>query len=268
MLVALGEPNRLRIVELLGRQPRTVGEIAAVLGLRQPQVTKHVQTLERAGLVQVHPLGRRKVCALDRDTLADVARWADALAVPGPDDAALARYGAAIAAAVVPAPVTVRRTVPADPDTVWRAFTDPVLAARWWHPRHFTVALFRLEARAGGSVELVLQEGDGALHRAAGRVLAADPPRQLGFTLDPAGPDGEPLFVARHDVRLSAVHGGTDVQLTVTPADVRPGAEPAIGGLGIGWEQLLDNLVGLARQNESSLTPRRRRRDVDAPHEG
>lgn len=251
VLVALGEPNRLRIVELLGRQPRTVGEIAASLGLRQPQVTKHLQTLERAGLVQVHRLGRRKVCALDRSGLADVARWADDLAVPGPDDAALARYGAAIRAASVPAPVTVRRAVPAGPATVWRAFTDPALAAHWWHPRHFTVERFRLEAHAGGVVELVLQEGDGALHRAAGHVVTADAPRQLSFTLDPAGPDGEPLFVARHDVRLSAAAGGTDVQLTVSPTDVRPGAEAAIGGLGIGWEQLLDNLVALVRQEES-----------------
>ena len=51
VLVALAEPNRLRIVELLGRQPRTVGEIAAALALRQPQVTKHLQTLEHAGVV-------------------------------------------------------------------------------------------------------------------------------------------------------------------------------------------------------------------------
>lgn len=250
VLVALAEPNRLRIVELLRRRPHTVGEIAAALALRQPQVTKHLQTLERADVVQVHRLGRRKVCALDRSTLADVARWADELAVPGPDDAALARYGAAIAAAAAPAPVTVRRTVPTDPATVWRAFTDPALATRWWHPRHFTVARFRLETRPGGAVELVLQEGDGALHRATGQVVTADEPRRLGFTLDPIGPDDEPLFVARHDVRLSVVPGGTDVQLTVTPEDVRAGAEAAIGGLGVGWEQLLDNLVTLARHDE------------------
>ena len=36
-----------------GESPRPVGEIAARLDLRQPQVTKHLQTLERTGLVEV-----------------------------------------------------------------------------------------------------------------------------------------------------------------------------------------------------------------------
>ncbi|MGL1442127.1 helix-turn-helix domain-containing protein, partial [Vibrio parahaemolyticus] len=41
LLAALAEPNRLRIIELLGEAPRPVGEIATTLGVRQPQVTKH-----------------------------------------------------------------------------------------------------------------------------------------------------------------------------------------------------------------------------------
>jgi DNA-binding transcriptional ArsR family regulator len=69
VLAALAEPNRLRIVELLGEAPRPVGEIATALGLRQPQVTKHLQTLERAGLVRVHPLGQRRVYVLRRSPL-------------------------------------------------------------------------------------------------------------------------------------------------------------------------------------------------------
>ncbi len=48
-LAALAEPNGLRIVELLGRAPRFVGEIARS-ELRQPQATKHLQTLQRVAL--------------------------------------------------------------------------------------------------------------------------------------------------------------------------------------------------------------------------
>ena len=72
LLAALAEPNRLRIVGLLGAAPRSVGEIAAALRLRQPQVTKHLQTLERAGVVTVHPLGRRRIYALRRETLREL----------------------------------------------------------------------------------------------------------------------------------------------------------------------------------------------------
>jgi DNA-binding MarR family transcriptional regulator len=37
------------MVRLLAATPRPVGEIALALDLRQPQVTKHLQTLERVG---------------------------------------------------------------------------------------------------------------------------------------------------------------------------------------------------------------------------
>jgi uncharacterized protein YndB with AHSA1/START domain/DNA-binding transcriptional ArsR family regulator len=251
LLAALAEPNRLRIVELLAEAPRTVGEVASALGLRQPQVTKHLQTLEHAGLVVVHPLGRRRVCALRRGAFDDLAGWAAKLTVPGSDDSALARYRAAVSSAG-PAPVTVQRTVPASRSDVWSAFTDPVVAARWWHPRHFSVAAFGLDPRAGGAVELVLREGDGTTHHATGRVDGFDPPRRLAFTLDPLGPDGQPQFTAHHDVHLTTVEGGTKVDLVVTPADLHPGADAALGGLGVGWEQLLDNLAALAASGISA----------------
>jgi uncharacterized protein YndB with AHSA1/START domain/DNA-binding transcriptional ArsR family regulator len=245
VLAALAEPNRLRIVELLAEAPRAVGEIAAALDLRQPQVTKHLQTLERANIVAIYPLGRRRVCALRRDTLDQIARWADKLAVPGPDDAALMRYRAAIASRD-PAPVTVRRIIPISRAKVWRAFTDPKIARLWWHPRHFTVAAFRLEPHRGGAVAVSLREGDGTEHRARGQVLTIDKPHRLSFTLNPLDADDQALFTARHDLEINTGREGAQITLTVTPSDVLPNAEPAIAGLAIGWEQLLDNLAALA----------------------
>jgi len=50
-LAALADSARWRIVELLADRPRSVGVVADLGGLRQPQATKHLQTLERAGLV-------------------------------------------------------------------------------------------------------------------------------------------------------------------------------------------------------------------------
>jgi uncharacterized protein YndB with AHSA1/START domain/DNA-binding transcriptional ArsR family regulator len=262
MLTALAEPNRLRIVEVLGAAPRTIGEIASALDLRQPQVTKHVQTLERAGLVEVSALGRRRLCSLRRPAFEQLARWVGELAVPGPDDAALAQYRAAIASAD-PSPITVRRTIAAGPTVVWRAFTDPTVASRWWHPRHFTVDTFRFDVRVGGAVELVLREGNGDGHYASGRVHAFDPLRHLHFTLDPLDPERHALFTVRHEVRLAVVPGGTEVELTVTPTGIRQGAEATVAGLEVGWNQLLDNLsillrdAGLGRAGNAVSTRRR-----------
>jgi DNA-binding transcriptional ArsR family regulator len=51
----LGEPQRLRILQLLEAGERTVGEIADALGAQQPNVSRHLQTLYEAGIV-----GRRR----------------------------------------------------------------------------------------------------------------------------------------------------------------------------------------------------------------
>src|SRR5205809_130135 len=96
LLAALAEPNRLRIVELLGAAPRSVGEIATTLELRQPQVTKHLQTLERAGVVTMHPLGQRRIYALRREPLRELRAWLEAFDVRLPSEDVLEQYGAAI----------------------------------------------------------------------------------------------------------------------------------------------------------------------------
>ena len=96
-LTALAEPTRVRIVELLAGRPHAVGEIAATLDLRQPQVTKHLQTLQRAGLITVHPLGQRRICALERTRFAELRDWLDGLAGDASSsDAALETYRRAV----------------------------------------------------------------------------------------------------------------------------------------------------------------------------
>jgi len=97
---ALGDAARWRIVELLAEAPRSVGELAELTGLRQPQTTKHLQTLARAGLVAVFPLGQRRVYALEGTTLEAFARRLHGLvetaAAHAGDRDVITRYDAAI----------------------------------------------------------------------------------------------------------------------------------------------------------------------------
>jgi DNA-binding transcriptional ArsR family regulator len=72
---ALGEPTRLRIVEVLRESPRSVSEIASQLDLRQPQTTKHLQVLSRAGLVRVTPMAQQRIYALQPDAFALLGEW-------------------------------------------------------------------------------------------------------------------------------------------------------------------------------------------------
>src|SRR3546814_4355615 len=72
---ALGEPNRLRIVELLRASSFAVGDIADALGIRQPQVSKHLKVLADAGIVRVEPRARRRIYHLQAEPFDGIARW-------------------------------------------------------------------------------------------------------------------------------------------------------------------------------------------------
>jgi ArsR family transcriptional regulator len=57
IFAAFGEPMRLRIMELLPKEPNcmemyNVVELAAELGLSQPTVSHHLKMLHKAGLVK------------------------------------------------------------------------------------------------------------------------------------------------------------------------------------------------------------------------
>lgn len=61
---ALGDPNRRAIVELLGGGQRSVQEIADVLPISRPAVSRHLRLLKRAGLVVEEPRGTRRIYQL------------------------------------------------------------------------------------------------------------------------------------------------------------------------------------------------------------
>ncbi|MFF3022613.1 ArsR/SmtB family transcription factor [Gottfriedia sp. NPDC057948] len=74
-LIALAEPNRLQIVELLRDGPLSVGEIAESLGLKQPQVSKHLRVLSEAGLVEVQPIANKRIYKLRPQPLKEMDSW-------------------------------------------------------------------------------------------------------------------------------------------------------------------------------------------------
>jgi DNA-binding transcriptional ArsR family regulator len=72
---ALGEPNRLNIVELLRTKPHTVNEIVDSLHLNQPQVSKHLKVLADAGLVEVNPVANKRIYAIRPEPLKEIDAW-------------------------------------------------------------------------------------------------------------------------------------------------------------------------------------------------
>src|ERR1700726_4705663 len=76
-LQALAEPNRFQIVELLRGGPRPVGDMVARLGLRQPQVSKHLRVLSEAGLVDVRVDAQRRIYGLRAAPLRELEAWVE-----------------------------------------------------------------------------------------------------------------------------------------------------------------------------------------------
>jgi DNA-binding transcriptional ArsR family regulator len=83
--IALGDPTRKAIFELLADRPRAVGELAGELPVSRPAVSQHLRVLKDAGLVVDHPDGTRRIYRINLDGLAalraDLDRfWGRALA--------------------------------------------------------------------------------------------------------------------------------------------------------------------------------------------
>ena len=74
-LIALAEPNRLRIVEYLREKPHTVSSIVDRLRLPQPLVSKHLRVLREAGVVRVQPRAQQRLYELQPAPFRELDTW-------------------------------------------------------------------------------------------------------------------------------------------------------------------------------------------------
>ena len=72
---AIAEPRRREIVDALGGEERSVNELVSLLGLAQPQVSKHLRVLREVGAVDVREDGRRRLYRLNGPALKPVHDW-------------------------------------------------------------------------------------------------------------------------------------------------------------------------------------------------
>lgn len=71
----LAEPARRRILDLLRERERPVGEMVDLLGLSQPNVSKHLRVLRQAGLVEARQDAQRRLYRLQAAPLAAIDLW-------------------------------------------------------------------------------------------------------------------------------------------------------------------------------------------------
>ena len=62
---AVAEPRRREILDVLAGGERPVNDLVRLLGLAQPQVSKHLRVLREVGVVHVRRAGRERVYRLN-----------------------------------------------------------------------------------------------------------------------------------------------------------------------------------------------------------
>ncbi|WP_433203289.1 ArsR/SmtB family transcription factor [Dactylosporangium sp. CS-047395] len=72
---AVAEPRRREILDLLAQGERPVNDFVHLLGLAQPQVSKHLRVLREVDLVRVREEGRQRVYRLNPAPLKPIYEW-------------------------------------------------------------------------------------------------------------------------------------------------------------------------------------------------
>ncbi|MBO3103469.1 metalloregulator ArsR/SmtB family transcription factor [Cellulomonas fengjieae] len=259
LLTALADPARWRLVTLVAERPRSVGVLAQLAGARQPQTTKHLQTLERAGIVTSQRTGQRRIYALEPGPLRELAAALGALA----DTATGAReafdaYGMQLDAERLAAQQAgwaderlfhFHRSLAESSEAVWHRLTDPALLARWWAPEGLRISELVFEARPGGRVVLEYREAEDAdgtalvAGRAEGVVEDVRAQERIAYRLSPLLPDGSPAFTSHLDLSLRPTEQGTELDVDFRISDSTVDSADFIAGIRTGFGQSLDTLA-------------------------
>jgi DNA-binding transcriptional ArsR family regulator len=72
---AVAEPRRRQILDVLRDGERSVGDLVDLLGLAQPQVSKHLRVLREVGAVDVRGDGRQRLYRLNGAALKPIHDW-------------------------------------------------------------------------------------------------------------------------------------------------------------------------------------------------
>jgi DNA-binding transcriptional ArsR family regulator len=72
---AVAEPRRRQILDALTGGERPVNDLVHLLGLAQPQVSKHLRVLREVGAVEVREEGRQRLYRLNGHALKPIHDW-------------------------------------------------------------------------------------------------------------------------------------------------------------------------------------------------
>jgi len=125
------------------------------------------------------------------------------------------------------------RVLPADPDTIFKAWTDPTLMSKWFFAVPGWSVDVESDSRVGGNYSLKMRAPDGAAFATTGTYREIDPPRRLVFTWNSHIVENTIVTI-----ELEVVQGGTKLTLTHDFLSTKDAADIHRDG----WTGCLDSL--------------------------
>jgi uncharacterized protein YndB with AHSA1/START domain len=145
----------------------------------------------------------------------------------------------ATSAANEPISLTIVRELDAPPALVFRAWTRPEMAARWWGPKGFVTEKLEMDARTGGRYRHTMRSPEGTLHTKQGVYREVREPERLVLTYAWEDEAGRPKHLMLVTVTFEAAGDGTRLTLhhsefeSTTARDLHHG----------GWSSCLDRFA-------------------------
>ena len=145
----------------------------------------------------------------------------------------------AVRASTAERELVITRLFDAPRELVFRAWTEPDRAVRWWGPQGFTTAHYEIDFRPGGSYRVCMRSPEGIEHWQRGVCREVVEPERLVFTFAWEDAEGRPGHETVVTVDFAEVGARTRLTLhqavfeTVTARDLHQG----------GWASALECLA-------------------------
>lgn len=232
---ALADPGRRKLLDALFREDgQTMTSLQAVLPISRFGVMKHLQILEKAGLVTSVKVGRERLHYLNPVPIQQVYdRWVSKYA--GTFVGALTRLKYELEAESSMAESTTHLYevyIRTTPERLWQALTDGAMTAQYYFGT-------RVEGITElGSTYRYLGEGDFVM--LSGKVLHVEPPTRLVTTFEPHWEETNHSSKVTYTISAE----GDVCRLSVLHEGLTPG-ESISEGVKRGWAQIVSSLKTL-----------------------
>ena len=237
---ALADPSRRTLLDALFREDgQTMTDLQAHLEMSRFGVMKHLQILERAGLITSTKVGRERRHYLNPVPIQQVYdRWVSKYAGTWAGALTRLKYELEDTPAMGEKTTHVYEIfIRTTPERLWQALTDGDLTARYY----FNTRVENITS-AGQDYRYTGPDGNVML---SGRVIEADPPRKLVTTFVPSWAESAPETTTSFEITPE----GEVCKLTLRHEGLVVG-DALTEGVKDGWARILSSLKSLLEAGE------------------